>query len=104
MDRTKAKSLLRIVFSELKKRHTELRAYQMAFAALKESLKHNHPDFPALADGALTVARVSPALHETMRQQYDVPLEKFLEQVSQAETDEEVEKLLLAMPTSKFVN
>jgi hypothetical protein len=104
MDRTKAKSLLQIVFAKFKELGTELRAYEMTFAALKEALKHDHPDFAALADGSLAAARVSPVLHETMRQQYDQPLETFLGRVSQAETEEEVEKLLLAMPTSKFVN
>jgi hypothetical protein len=104
MDRTTAKNFLRVVFDQFKKQGTELRAYEMTFAALKEGLKRDYPDFVALADDSLAAARVSPVLHESMRQQYDLPLEKFLERVSQAETEEEVETLLLAMPTSKFVN
>src|SRR5260370_28472890 len=104
MDKTKAKGLLQTVFAEFKKMGTELEAYRLTFAALKETLKYNHPDFPAVADGALAAATVSPPLHEKMRKQFDEPLEKFLAQVSQAQTEEEVEKLLLAMPASKFVN
>ncbi len=104
MDRTKAKSLIQTIISEFKKMGTELAAYEMTFANLKEALKRDYPDFVALADGSLAGARVSPALHETIRQRYDVPLEMFLAQVSQAETEEEVERLLLEMPTNKFVN
>ena len=105
MDRTKAKNLIKVVFDQFKKMGTELEAYRLTVAALKEALKRDYPDFPALADGSLAVARVSSSLHEKMQKQFDEPLEKFLEQVSQAETEEEVEKLLLAMPVnSEFVN
>ena len=104
MDRTKAKNLINIVFDHFKKMGTELEVYRTTFAALKEILKPDHPDFPALADDSLAAARISPVLRERMRRQFDEPLEKFLQQVSQAETEEEVEKLLLAMPVSKFVN
>jgi hypothetical protein len=104
VDRTKLKNLLKFNIAEFKKMHTELRAYEMTLASLKAALGRDYPDFPALADGALTTARQSPVLHETMRKQYDEPLERFLQQVSEAETDEKVEELLLAMPVSKFVN
>jgi hypothetical protein len=104
MDRTKAKSLIQTITGEFKKMRTELLAYEMTFTALKEALKRDYPDFVALADGSLAGARVSPALHETIRKQFDVPLEMVLAQVSRAETEEEVERLLLEMPTNKFVN
>lgn len=98
MDRTKLKQLLRTVFSESKKMNTELGAYERAFDALKEALKTNYPDFPTVADQLLAAARLSPVLHERMRQQYDVVLEKLLEQASRAETEEEAEKLLESLP------
>ena len=97
MDQTKAKKLLQIVFDKFKKQGIELQAYRITFVTLKEALKHDHPDFVALADDSLAAARISPVLHKTMRQQYDEPLERLLERVSQAETEEEVERLLLAM-------
>jgi hypothetical protein len=104
MNREKAKKLLHIIFDQFKKQGTELLAYQLTMMSLKEALKHDYPDFVTLADGALAASRVSSALRETVRQQFDVPLETFLEQVSQAETEEEIERLLLEMPTSTFVN
>jgi hypothetical protein len=104
MDRTKLKSLLQFTFDHFRKLLSELRAYEIAFAALKATLEQEHPGFSALASGSLVAARQSPALREMIRKQCDEPLEKFLQQVSQAETEEEVEKLLLTMPTNKFVN
>ena len=81
MDKTKAKRLLQITFSEFKKMGTELYAYRMAFAALKETLKRQYPDFPVLADGALAAAKQSAPLHDLVQKQFDEPLERFLEQV-----------------------
>ena len=104
MDREKLKDLLRFNIAELKKMHAELRAHEMTITALKLTLEHAYPGFSALADAALTASRQSPSLHEMMQKQYDEPLEKFLQQVSEAQTEEEVEKLLLATPASKFVN
>jgi hypothetical protein len=104
VNREKAKNMLKIVFGELRKQGAELLTYQATFMVLKAALKDTHPDFAPLADAALTRARVSPAVLENVRRLFDEPLEKFLQQVSQAETEEEVEKLLLDMPTNNWVN
>jgi hypothetical protein len=74
MDRTKAKDLIKV--DQFKKMGTELEAYRLTFAALKEALKRDYPDFPELADGSLAAARVSSSLHEKMRRQFDEPLGK----------------------------
>ena len=104
MDRTKAKEFLRFIFSEFKKLNSELRTYETTFAILKTSLEPQHPGFAKLSDDSLAAVRASSALHDAMRKQYDEPLEEFLERVSQAGTEEEVEKLLLSTPVRKSVN
>jgi hypothetical protein len=104
MNRTAAKDLLETTFSKFKEMGAELLAYQMAFAVLKKALEHDYPGFAALSDESLAAARRSPALQEMLRQRFDEPLGRFLQQVSQAESEEEVEKLLRAMPASRFEN
>jgi hypothetical protein len=79
---------------QIKGLETELRAYELTFAVLKEALRHDHPDFVALADDSLAAARVSPALAERMRQIYDVPLEKLLQPGVEVLSMEEVLQLL----------
>lgn len=104
MDKEKAAILLRTIFAEFKRQGAEILAYQKTFEALKTALSVEYPDFAPLADASLAAARASTALQETLRKQYDEPLEKFLEQVAQSQTEDAVAKLLLAMPVNKFVN
>ena len=104
MDGRSVGILLRLVFRQFRKMRAELFAHQMALETLKRTLEPSDPGFAALADVALDSARTSPALRKTLQKRYDEPLEKFLQQVDQAATEEEVEKLLRATPLSKFEN
>lgn len=82
---------------------SELRAYEMTFAALKLALEPSYPGFSKLADDGLAAARQSPILAERMRKQYDELLEKCLPQGTEVLSPEEVLKLLcMPLQTTKI--
>jgi hypothetical protein len=78
------------VWLQIKRLETELRAYELTFAAFKQV----HPESSETLDASLVAARRSPALADMMRQKYDVPLEKLLQSGAEVLSMEEVSKLL----------
>ena len=81
----------------------ELRAYELTFAALKQTLtEQGHTDFPKLADDSLAAARQSPFLVKVQKK-YDEALEKYFQSGVEVLSPEGVLKLLLAPPISKKI-
>ena len=81
--------LLKVVIPRIKGLHAELRAYETAIAAIKTALPQRAP----LLDESLAAARRSPVLQEKLRQEYDIPLERFLALDAQSQTEDEMWKL-----------
>lgn len=104
MDKNSYIKLIKSNFEQFRKMLAEIRAYEMTFTALKIALEPNYPGYSKLADEGLAASRESSVLADLIRKQLDEPLEMFLQQVSEAATQEEVEKLLPLMPVSKLVN
>jgi hypothetical protein len=75
---TDIERLFRLMWSVVKAIDTELVAHQQAIKALRLARD------PEDVDATLAYARQSPALHEAMRQKYDVALETWLRTVPES--------------------
>jgi hypothetical protein len=72
----------------------EVGAYQLALGAWKVVL----PQDARPLDAALTAARHDAVLQERLRQEYDIPLERFLALDAELQTEAEILKLLQKNP------
>ena len=92
------------VWMAIKGLESELRAYELAFAALKQTLtEQGYTDFSHVADVSLSAARQSPPLVEKMRKQYDEVWEKYFQPGVEVLSPEEVLKLLQAPLITKKI-
>lgn len=81
--------LYKIIAERLKNLSLEVGAYQLALGAWKVAL----PQDAQPLDEALTAARRNAGLRERLRQEYDIPLERFLALDAQFQTEEKLWEL-----------
>ena len=80
--------------------HSDFTAHLIAL----EGLRQTNSDAAQMIDAAVSVARESPALRESMHQRYHVTLEKSLRQVLEHARDVESLELIFRDLKSKYVN
>jgi hypothetical protein len=83
--------LLKVVIGRIKELELELAAHILGLDAFKATL----PESVQTLDAALAHARQLPVLQEKLRQEYDIPLQRFLALSAELQTEEELWKLFL---------